>query len=172
MITVNLTAQGGINHGELTYVESYTPLYHFQSDCQQFLHSTKICTDFSINLISFECVFKQKKLLKCQSPYRRSAAVTKDSYKSAICFKDIWNDLHICKDQTPHESETETSCFTKTLSCFTSKRRIVTAVRQRETPQIVHLFASMIFWYLDSPFQFQNNPVFRSHDHLFQIPTR
>lgn len=29
MITVNLTVQGGINHGELTHVQLFTPLYHF-----------------------------------------------------------------------------------------------------------------------------------------------
>ena len=33
MITVNLTAQGGINHGELTLAQLFTRLYHFWDVC-------------------------------------------------------------------------------------------------------------------------------------------
>lgn len=37
--------------------------------------------------------------LNCQSRHQRSAAVTKSTNKSAICFEDISSDLHICKEQ-------------------------------------------------------------------------
>lgn len=89
MITVNLTAQGGINHGELTHVQLFTQLYHFWDVCWQIFHLATATRTLGINLISFECVFKQREPLNCQSRHQRSAAVTKSTNKSAICFEDI-----------------------------------------------------------------------------------
>lgn len=111
MITVNLTAQGGINHGELTLAQLFTRLYHFWDVCQQIFQLSSACRAFGINLISFECVFKQGKLQSCQSRHRRPAAVTKGTNKLAICFEDISSDLHICEEQTSSSEPNSTIMF-------------------------------------------------------------
>lgn len=111
MITVNLTAQGGINHGELTLVQLFTQLYHFWDVCWQTFQLASAFTALGINLISSECVFKQGKLSNCQSRHRRTAAVTKSTNKLAICFQDISSDLHICGEQTSSSRQNSNIMF-------------------------------------------------------------
>lgn len=125
-----------------------------------------------INLISSECVFKQGKLSNCQSPNRRSVAVTKDTNNLAICFEDISSDTHICEGQNSHLGEAAaTACFTKTLSCCTSKRHFVTAAQAHATRRTDRHSVLMIFWFHDNPSLFQNSPAFRSPDRPFKTPT-
>lgn len=171
MITVNLTAQGGTNLRELTVVQLYTQLYHSWVVCFQLFQLTLARGAFGINLISCECVFKQGKLSNCQSRNRRSVAVTKDTNNLAICFQDISSDTHICEGQNSQLDETAASCFTKTLSCCTSKRHFVTATQAHATRRTVLHSVSMIFLFHDNLSLFQNSPASRSPDRPFQMPT-
>lgn len=133
---------------------------------------TPACGDFGINLISSECVFKQGKPSNCQSANRRTVAVTKNTNKLAICFEDISSDPHICEGQSTHHNETATSCFTKTLSCSTSNRHFVTAVRAQEMRKTARHSGLMIYWFHANLSLFLNSPVFRSPDPLLQAPIR
>lgn len=131
---------------------------------------TAPCAVSGINLISSECVFKQGKPSNCQSANRRSVAVTKDTNNLAICLEDISSAPHICEDQNPHLSETAASCFTKTLSCCTSRRRSVTGTRARGTHRTDRHSGSTIFWFRDNPFLSRNSPAFRRPDLPLQTP--